>query len=96
MSITEEQRQALGFINGEIREATHHASSGGPGIRAKFRERLDHLEQVRSALEPQTVTREDAIKLFPFLCDVYAANGDTGTEFILWLRERGIEVEEGK
>jgi len=50
---------------------------------------------LRSALEPKTVSMEDAINLFPFLCDIYNANSDPGTEFILWLNERGIRVHRG-
>jgi len=53
-------------------------------------------DTILTALEqhqPKAVSREDAMNLFSFLRDVYRANGNTGTEFILWLKERGIEVE---
>ena len=75
------------------------ALCGNKGLTG-FMESLAHKDTcpfsvIRAALEqykPKTVSREDAMNLFPYLCDVYDANGDTGTEFILWLKERGIEV----
>lgn len=84
--MTDEQRkEAIEWMNHVI-DTRVRLSDGCP----------EFLYAIRSALEPKTVSREDAMNLFSFLCDVYRANGNTGTEFILWLEERGIEVEEDK
>ena len=66
-----------------------------PGGREdKYEKCQRNLCALRSALEPKTVTIEDANNLFPSLYAVYDADGDVRTAFILWLKERGIAIKE--
>ena len=57
-------------------------------------ERFKRLYKWKNEHQINTVSLNDAMNLFPFLCDVYKANGDPNTEFILWLKERRVEIGE--
>jgi len=93
--------EAMEWVNLEIKDHDRwldcsYEGDGRAVAANEHRRERRFLVLFRTALEqykPKTVSREDAMNLFSFLCDVYKANGNTGTEFILWLKERGIEVE---
>uniref|UniRef100_A0A6M3IG31 Uncharacterized protein n=1 Tax=viral metagenome TaxID=1070528 RepID=A0A6M3IG31_9ZZZZ len=93
-NIADEQK-ALEWVDADI-EASEGMGDGDITQGGRKVYPLEILRTLRSALEPREVTMEDANNLFSFLYDVYEVDGDVRTAFVLWLRERGIVVKEGK